>query len=71
MSDLIKFLGVLVVTVIVPYLIIWGVYFDVLPESLEVIITQLAVISAIVIIVGGNLLMMYQDIKSGRYKNQS
>ena len=71
MSEFMKFLGVMVITVIIPYLMIWGVYFDVLPESLEVIISQLAVFAAIVIIIGGNLLIMYQDIKTGRYKKQS
>ncbi len=71
MSEFMKFLGVMVITVIIPYLMIWGVYFDVLPESLEVIISQLAVFAAIVIIIGGNLLLMYQDIKTGRYKKQS
>ncbi len=71
MSEFMKFLGVMVIAVIIPYLMIWGVYFDVLPESLEVIISQLAVFAAIIIIIGGNLLMMYQDIKTGRYKKQS
>ncbi len=71
MSDLMKFFGVVTIAVIIPYAIILGVYFDILPESLEVLFAQLAVISAAVIIVGGNLLMMYQDIKTGRYKKQS
>jgi heme/copper-type cytochrome/quinol oxidase subunit 4 len=67
MKDLINFLLVVLVTVIIPYLVIWGVYFDILPESLEVIISQIAVASAIVIIVGGNLFLMYSDIKTKRY----
>lgn len=71
MSDLMKFFGVLTIAVLIPYAIIWGVYFDILPESLEVLFSQLAVISAVVIIAGGNLLLMYQDIKTGRYKKQS
>ena len=71
MSDLMKFFGVVTIAVLIPYAIIWGVYFDILPESLEVLFSMLAVIAAIVIIVSGNLVLMYQDIKTGRYKNQS
>jgi hypothetical protein len=71
MSDLMKFFGVVAIAVLIPYAIILGVYFDFLPESLEVLFSQLAVIAAVVIIVGGNLLMIYQDIKTGRYKKQS
>ena len=71
MSDLMKFFGVVLVTVLIPYAIIWGVYFDILPESLEVLFSQLAVLSAVVIIIGGNLMLMYQDMKTGRYKNRS
>lgn len=71
MSEFKKFVGVVTITVIIPYLMILGVYFDVLPESLEVIVAQLGVLSAIVVIVGGNLLLLYQDIKTGRYKKQS
>ena len=71
MSDLMKFFGVVTIAVLIPYAIIWGVYFDILPESLEVLFSQLAVLSAAVIIVGGNLMMMYQDLKTGRYKNRS
>ena len=71
MSDLMKFFGVVTIAVLIPYAIILGVYFDILPESLEVLFSQLAVLSAVVIIVGGNLLLMYQDVKTGRYKNHS
>jgi len=67
MKEFINFLLVVVVSVIIPYLMIWGVYFDILPESLEVIVSQLAVAASIVVIVGGNLLLMYQDIKTKRY----
>lgn len=71
MSDLMKFFGVVTIAVLIPYAIIWGVYFDILPESLEVLFSQLAVLSAVVIIIGGNLMLMYQDLKTGRYKNRS
>ncbi len=67
MKEFINFLLVVLVTVIIPYLTIWFVYFGILPESLEVIITQIAVAAAIVIIVGGNLMLMYSDIKTKRY----
>lgn len=67
MKEFINFLLVVLIAVIIPYLTIWGVYFDILPESLEVIISQIAVASAIVIIVGGNLFLMYSDIKTKRY----
>jgi len=67
MKEFINFLLVVLVTVIIPYLTIWFIYFGILPQSLEVIITQIAVAAAIVIIVGGNLYLMYSDIKTKRY----
>ncbi len=70
MHDLVKFLLGLVVTVVIPMAIILGIYFDFLPETLAVIIATGAVVLSAIYIVGGNLLMMYQDIKTGRYSKE-
>lgn len=70
MHDLVKFLIGLVVTVVIPMAIILGIYFDFLPETLAVIIATAAVVLSAIYIVGGNLLMMYQDLKSGRYSKE-
>ncbi len=68
MNNFLKMLGVLVVTVIIPLAVILGIWADYLPKSLEVYIAMFAVVFAIVYIVGGNLYLMYSDIKTGRYK---
>ena len=67
MNNFIKLLLTIVVTVVVPLAIILGIWADILPQSLQVSIGMIAVIAAIVIIVGGNLWMMWSDIKTGRY----
>lgn len=70
MHDLVKFLIGLVVTVVIPMAIILGIYFDFLPETLAVIIATAAVVLSAIYIVGGNFLMMYQDLKTGRYSKE-
>lgn len=71
MNNVIKFLLVLVAIVVVPLVILLGLYLDILPQGLQVAIAMIGVISAIAFIVGGNLYMMWDDIKSGRYKSRS
>jgi len=71
MNNVIKFLLVLVAIVVVPLVILLGLYLDILPQSLQVAIAMIGVISAIAFIVGGNLYLMWDDIKSGRYKSRS
>lgn len=67
MSNVVKFLLVLVVTVVVPFLVLMGIWSGVLPESLQMAISLLGVALAIAFIVGGNLMCMISDIKTGRY----
>lgn len=67
MSNLISMVGVLVITVVLPLLILLGIWADILPQSLQVAIGMFGVIFAAVFIVGGNLYLMYSDIKTKRY----
>lgn len=70
MNNFMKMLGVLVVTVIIPLVVLLGIWAGILPQSLQVGIGVFAVIAAIVIIVGGNLYLIYNDIKTGRYSKK-
>lgn len=70
MSNFIKFLLTVVVTVVVPLAILLGIWADILPQSLQVAIGIAGVVLAAVFIVGGNLYMMYTDIKTGRYSSK-
>ncbi|GAB6035192.1 hypothetical protein [Galenea microaerophila] len=70
MKNVINLLIVLTITVIIPLAVILGIWAGYLPEVLEVYIAQFAVAAAIFIIVGGNLFLIYSDIKTGRYKKQ-
>lgn len=67
MDNLVKMLGVLVVTVVIPLAVLLGIWADILPQSLQVGIGMFGVIFAAVFIVGGNLYLMYSDIKTKRY----
>lgn len=67
MSNLIQMFGVLAITVVIPLLVLLGIWADVLPQSLQVAIGTLGVIFAATFIVGGNLYCMYTDIKTKRY----
>jgi hypothetical protein len=67
MSNLIQMVGVLAITVIIPLLVLLGIWADVLPQSLQVAIGMFGVIFAATFIVGGNLYLMYSDIKTKRY----
>lgn len=71
MRNELKFLLVLVVIVVVPLAILFGIYLNILPQGLQVAIGLFGVVSAIAIIVGGNLYLMWGDIKSGRYSKRT
>lgn len=71
MSDLTKMLLVLVITVVIPLLVLLGIWADILPQSLQVAIGLAGVVLTIAYIVGGNLMLMWGDIKSGRYSKKS
>lgn len=68
--NFIKLLGVVVVTVVVPLVILLGIWADILPQSLQVAIGLGAVAFAIAFIIGGNLMLMWGDIKTGRYSTK-
>lgn len=70
MSNFTKMQGVLLITVIIPLLVLLGIWSGILPQWLQVGIGMFGVIAAIVVIVGGNLFLMYSDIKSGRYSKK-
>lgn len=67
MNNFIKLLLTIVVAVVIPLAIVLGIWSGVLPQSLQVSIGIMGVVLAAVFIVGGNLFMMWSDIKSGRY----
>ena len=67
MSNFMKLLGVIVVTVVIPLAILLGIWAGYLPQSLQVTIGMIGVVLAIAIILGGNLWLMWDDIKTGRY----
>lgn len=71
MSNLVKMLLVIVVSVVIPLAILLGIWADILPQELQVAIGLFGVIGAISFIVGGNLMLMWGDIKSGRYSKKS
>ncbi len=70
MKNFINMLIVLVITVIIPLAIVLGIWADLLPQSLQMSISQFAVFASAIIIIGGNLYLMWSDIKTGRYKKQ-
>jgi len=67
MNNFVNMLLVIVVTVVIPLAVLLGIWADILPQSLQVAIGLAGVVLAAVAIIGGNLYMMYGDIKSGRY----
>lgn len=70
MNNLTKMLLAIVVTVVVPLAVLLGIWSGVLPQSLQVAIGLAGVGIAIAFIVGGNLFLMYSDIKTGRYSKK-
>ena len=71
MNNFVKMLLVIVVTVVVPLAILLGIWADIIPQTVQVAIGLAGVAMAIAAIVGGNLYLMWGDIKSGRYSKKS
>lgn len=71
MNNLVKLLLVFVVILVLPLAIGFGIYFDILPQSVQIAVGLFGVFSAAAVIVGGNLYMMYSDIKTGRYSKRT
>lgn len=71
MNNFVKMLLVIVVTVVVPLAILLGIWAEILPQSLQVAISLAGVALAITFIIGGNLMLMWSDIKTGRYSKKS
>ncbi|HHT00780.1 MAG TPA: hypothetical protein ENK73_08005 [Thiomicrospira sp.] len=67
MNNFVKMLLVIVATVVVPLAVLLGIWTDILPQSVQVAIGLAGVVLAATFIIGGNLLLMWGDIKSGRY----
>ncbi len=70
MGNFLILTGLVVVAVFIPVAVIIGVWADVLPDSIAEITSIVGVALAIIYIVGGNLYLMYSDIKTGRYSNK-
>lgn len=71
MSNLTKMLLTIVVAVVIPLVVLLGIWANILPQSVQVAIGMIGVISAIGFIVIGNLYLMWSDIKTGRYSKNS
>lgn len=71
MSNLMQMLGVIAIAVLIPLLVLLGIWADILPQSVQVAVGIFGVIAAAAFIIGGNLLLLYSDIKTGRYKKNS
>lgn len=71
MSNLMQMLGVIAIAVLIPLLVLLGIWADILPQSVQVAVGIFGVIAAAAFIIGGNLLLLYGDIKTGRYKKNS
>ncbi|BBP44366.1 hypothetical protein [Thiosulfativibrio zosterae] len=68
MNNFMKMLGVIVVTVVLPLAVLLGIWADILPQSVQIGIALFAVAFSVVYIIGGNVYLMWSDIKTGRYK---
>ncbi|MBD3755288.1 MAG: hypothetical protein IE937_06540 [Gammaproteobacteria bacterium] len=71
MNNLTKMLLTIVVAVVIPLVVLLGIWANILPQSVQVAIGMIGVISAIGFIVIGNLYLMWSDIKTGRYSKNS
>ncbi|MCF6299082.1 MAG: hypothetical protein L3J01_04305 [Thiomicrorhabdus sp.] len=67
MGNFLILTGLVVVAVFVPIAVILGVWANLLPSVIAEYASIVGVALAIIYIVGGNLVLMYQDIKTGRY----
>lgn len=69
--ELLKFLGFLVAGVVVPLLLIFGVYFGFLPSVITSIVGTVGTALAISITVGFSVWLMWSDISTGRYSSKA
>ena len=67
MGNFLILTGLVVVAVFVPVAVVIGVWANVLPDVIAEYTSIVGVALAIIYIVGGNLYLMYGDIKTGRY----
>ena len=67
MGNFLILTGLVVVAVFLPVAVIIGVWADLLPDVIAEYTSIVGVALAIIYIVGGNLYLMYGDIKTGRY----
>lgn len=68
--NLLKFLAFVVVAVVVPFAVILGIYFDLLPSSIAVVVGTIGTAAAIATIIGMTMFLLWSDIKTGRYSNK-
>ncbi len=68
--NLLKFLAFVVVAVVIPFAVILGIYFDLLPSSIAVVVGTIGTAAAIATIVGMTMFLLWSDIKTGRYSNK-
>lgn len=68
--NLLKFLGFVVLAIVLPFALIVGVYFDLLPSWITVAAGSVGTLAAIGIIVGLTFFMLWSDIKTGRYSSK-
>lgn len=68
--NLLKFLAFVVVAVVLPFAVILGIYFDLLPNSIAVVVGTIGTAAAIATIVGMTMFLLWSDIKTGRYSNK-
>lgn len=68
--NLLKFLAFVVVAVVLPFAVILGIYFDLLPSSIAVVVGTVGTAAAIATIVGMTMFLLWSDIKTGRYSNK-
>lgn len=71
MSNLMQMLGVITIAVLIPLAVLLGIWADILPQSIQVAVGIFGVIATAVFIIGGNLYLLYSDIKTGRYRKNS
>ncbi|MDX1347945.1 MAG: hypothetical protein R3189_06830 [Thiomicrorhabdus chilensis] len=71
MSNLTKMLLTIVVSVVIPLVVLLGIWADILPQSVQVAVGVFGVIAAAAFILIGNLYLMWSDIKTGRYSKNS
>lgn len=67
MNNFVKMLLVMVATVVIPLAVLLGIWADILPQTVQIAVGLAGVALAAVYIIGGNLMLMWSDIKTGRY----